>query len=813
MAAITDRTSTPYLYLTIDGVGAAVDAGGTLGAYRFSTVEPGFSHGGDWLPYLTDLPSALESELDPITGEVNTGQLKVSLVEGPGSTQFLTDLFATREQSQRGELAASVTAAAGQMDVHRRVGGVPTVGQVLAIGSERCRITAVSADTPAVGIDRLTVTRGYYGTTATAHNVAADRGDAEVRYRLHYLKGRRAQLRFNFVGDAEGSAVVVGSYLLDRVELASGGADRGARWSIILKGLEAYLDTEIGRYAWTGVSNNPFSNRRRGGLRIPRDDFDNRQLNVDLVVSGDLAGGLPDSEQPFDLHADANDGGYLNYGGCCVEYDRIGIDWQPWEDVDVTAWRIAATPLPTEDQNVVGVREVFPTDKALPHTAFKPDPNGADPPKASDHPIDIFLCLLTSTGLGTNFATGRTNYDVLPGRMWGGMPVSLVDIEAWEAMRARIPVVRMPNHVFFWDGPENLAEIASKKLLGPLGIAAVQSEAGLLKPVRISEVFPLDTATVLGTDDYIAGTEEFAWDMSGQVLSQTWEFDHEGPGGRAREIFRVLSPEARERFHNADDRPLLMKAEGLTRDSGADALILERAGFLQRHFLEPPPMVALDLNWQHMHIPLGEPVSLTHAFLPNPSTGTRGVTSQGFIVIKVRRNWRDAVAGRGRGGGVRVWLFWVGLDSPTLAHIAPSAEVAAGDAGTGTTVTVEENEFTNGESYGAVPEDDTDGFQAGGVGVGVTVILLDSDGALKSANTPRVTSTTSTTLVLSDVFRDGVGVEVARVAGDIIVYSGDTGATSYTVSAWFAHMQNHAAFADQVNETIGSTERVNHYGD
>ena len=130
-----------------------------------------------------------------------------------------------------------------------------------------------------------------------------------------------------------------------------------------------------------------------------------------------------------------------------------------------------------------------------------------------------------------------------------------------------------------------------------------------------------------------------------------------------------------------------------------------------------------------------------------------------------------------------------------------------------TTVTVSENEFTSGVATGSVPADDTGGFQPGGVGTGDLVILLDADGALRSANTPRVTATTATTLVLSDVFRDGGGVEIARAAGNVVIYSGDTGAASYTASAWTTRMQQHGAFSDVTAETIGTTARTAHYGD
>jgi len=817
MASVADRSGRPVLYFQIAGIGPYTDAAGTADRHRFATKEPDEGYGAQWLPYLVDVPDQQETRIDLVTGEIQIGGLTAAVIDGP-QTATLTDLFATRENSHDGQLAADATAGQGFVDVTRGTGGLGAANDIIHIGPEAMRVTNAAGAGGVGGSDRYTVTRAYYGTTAQAHYTAANKGDGEVRWRPHYLKGRRVEFFLNFDADGQvdGDAVQIGTFLLGGIRFR-----RGHTWELSMRGMEALLDTEIGVHAFHGEAHNRFSSRASETERIDRDHFDGRDVILTIKPSGGGRATLPGGE-PYDPVPDASGGGYVAFGDAVCEYDRdSGLAYTGGLTyIEVTAWNVLDSPIPTSDALRLPVHEILVTDRTLPHTYFKPVPNGL-PAEASDHPIDIFLCLCLSTGdgpwpvAGPNAGAGQTNYDVLPKWFGAGIPVANFDIPAWESMRQRVPMARMPNLVVGWDGPFNLLEWAQKELLGPLGLAAVQDENGVFRPVRITEVYPYVTPTTLTTDDIIPESESWDWDWSEQVLAQTWEFDHAGPDGDPRRVVTILSAEGRERYKNAEDRTLVVEARGLTAASNGMAIILERSDFVLRHFLEPPPSLTLRLNWHHMHLAIGSPVLLTHAVLPNPVTGTRGLSAVSAIVVSRKPLFRDIIAGSG-GGGLEVRLFWVGLDSPTLTLWAPSAQVAAGDAGVGNPVTVEQNEFTNGDAGdgGDAPvADDTDGFQAGGVGTGDLVILLDSDGAVRCANTPRVTGSTATTLTLSDVFRNAIAVEVPRVLGDIIVFAGDTGAAVYPVSAWTTRMQEHGAFVDAATETVGATSRTAQYGD
>lgn len=67
---------------------------------------------------------------------------------------------------------------------------------VLHCGTEKVLVTAIAEDTPSAGLDSLTVTRGYAGTTAASH--AADAYVGHFYYQEHHndLASRLAQLEY-----------------------------------------------------------------------------------------------------------------------------------------------------------------------------------------------------------------------------------------------------------------------------------------------------------------------------------------------------------------------------------------------------------------------------------------------------------------------------------------------------------------------------------------------------------------------------------------------------------------------------------------
>ena len=807
-ATVADRSSIPVVYAQIQGVGPLTAPLGTEGRWRFASREPSVgAFGAQWRPYLVDVPQISASRLDPVTGEVEPGGLVLDLLDGPQAAT-LTDVFAVRRTDDgRGWLAANVAVGAATIDVTRDI-GVPAQFDVVWLGAEAMRVSGVALGGGVGGSDRLTVTKGWYGTRDESHAARFNGGDGEVRYRPHFMLGRIVELWLNFDagGQVDGDAQQIGTYVLERLAFVD-----GTTWRLTLRGVESLLQTEVGQAAFHGWAPNVFSPRAAVGVRFDRDAFAEQDVGLMMAAFG----------QTENVSPDAAWGGYLRYDDACVEYDwTTGFGGEGRVLVEITDWHIARTPLPTSDEIGVWVREVLPTDRGLPHGRFAPIPSGGAA-TTSDHPIDIFLCLALSTGLGTNVVAGQTNYDVLPASpasplradYGAGIPVARFDIGAWESMKRRTFYARVPNLVIGWDGPFALLDFAQRELLGPLGIAAVADEHGLISPVRVSEVFPSATPTDLGSDDILAGTETWEMSLDGQVQTQSWKLDHNGPDGDPGSEYSVRSPESLERFRDGEDRGLEIEARGWTVQSGAMSVVLERAEFLLRHFLEPPPRFTVSLNWHQFWIPLGGAVTLTYAVPPNPVTGARGFASLPAIVLSRRPVLRDVVQG-GHGGGVEVELFLVGLDSPTLCLWASSAVVGTLDAGTGVVVTVVENSFSDGTaSEDGTVADDTDGFQAGAVGTGCYVILIDSDGALQNANTPRVIAKTATTLTLSDVFRDGGGVEVARAVGDVVIYSGDTGAASYPAQAWTTYMQQHGAWVDAATGTVGGTTRTAQWGD
>ena len=248
MASLADATSRPWLGIRIVGVGPDIDTTGADERFAFTTMaDPGVATGTWWRPWLVDVPDGVETTLDPVTGEISIGSLTVDLLEGAQAVG-LTEIFAVRERAQRGDLAASITAAAVTVDVFDRGGATPAVNQMLSLGDERMRITAVAVGGGVGGSDRLTVTRARYGTTARIHTTAADYGDAEVRYRAHWLHGRIVEVYQGFYGDALPTTPKA-TYILEGIEVVG-----GTTWRLTMRGVEALIDTECLTHAWTGTA-------------------------------------------------------------------------------------------------------------------------------------------------------------------------------------------------------------------------------------------------------------------------------------------------------------------------------------------------------------------------------------------------------------------------------------------------------------------------------------------------------------------------------------------------------------------------------
>ncbi len=832
-STVADFTGKPILYFVIEGLGPDTETDGSSKAYRWTTrdADTPFTPTTRFRPFLVDIPRQVETEVDIVTGETKTGGMSFTLVEGTGQTGttpnsvFLTELFAVRNRTKVGEFVGGTGADSGVMtttdltlDVKQVVGGIPLVNQVLALGDERMKITAVAGGGGAGGSDRLTVTREFYGTTARNHYTAANNGDSEVRYRAHYMRTRPVDLFLNFADNVEGDELLVRSFILDYLKLRPDGAS----WDISLRGTESLLDQEVGDRLWHG-----WTLLVSGQAGIDGEDSEPpwvREIGEPVVIPvygrDPFLDGSVGQERPMVLtrNAAAN-AGFMRVGDSVCEYFlNLLVDNNPLStNVNITAWGLVGSDILERSSNAerhtkIPVRNILVA--AIRDNSYFQPVYPLEPRQPSAHPVDIFLCIAMSTGdnwpaPGDNFTAGDPNWDVLPREFGAGIPSTRFNIPAFVAMRDRLGV-SMPNLAIAWDGAFNLKKLMEEQLFGPVGVAVLPDSNGLLRPFRIQERFESDDPTVIGTDDIIPRSERYSWDFENQVTSQKWEIDHAGPEGDPGQILSVILPASRARFaQHMSDRRLTIEARGLTEESGLDVAI-ERSMFVQRHFLEPPPTITLKLNWQHLFVAVGDLLEVTLATLPNIVDGTRGITSQSMIVTKKRFLLRELV--RGGGGGIEVRLFWVGIDSPRMVLWSPSAVVAAGDALSGTTVTVERNAFSDGFARGSVLADDTESFTTGGVGVGDYVVLIDSDGALISDNTPHITAVTATTLTLSADFTSGGG-PVARQVGYVVVFAGDAGAASYTTTAdWTTEMRKFGAWGE-AGADIGSTTLKAHWSD
>lgn len=154
----------------------------------------------------------------------------------------------------------------------------------------------------------------------------------------------------------------------------------------------------------------------------------------------------------------------------------------------------------------------------------------------------------------------------------------------------------------------------------------------------------------------------------------------------------------------------------------------------------------------------GDFVSLSLDHVPG-ADGSQGIAQLGALVLSASESATD------RTQRLELVTFeGVGIG----ATWTPTGTVAAGDAGTGTSVTIEANTWT---SSVRTPSTDAEAFATydnAFTALACHLWLLDTYGTRRDDNAPTLTGVSGNVLTLGSVFSNG-GVEVTRNAGDIVV--------------------------------------------
>ncbi len=269
----------------------------------------------------------------------------------------------------------------------------------------------------------------------------------------------------------------------------------------------------------------------------------------------------------------------------------------------------------------------------------------------SDHPLDVLLCILTSTGTATtpggiHLAGYNGGWDWLAKHWGAGIPVDFVDTAAIVALRdSRFLGVRMRNGLIADEDPP-LPDII-RKILQPLFLLPAISSEG-----KLTLIDPRPQGTSAATP--------IAWtDVAEVVANQPWaEWEQ-----KASVVVNLARRGLGDKFGQIlEDRDIIGSrfnrypsgAQTLTIDGGwyghpvnhlvdvkTYQVIRKQNRFRWDLLVSRLPVYTLVLL-PGLDVAVGEHVSLTYPALIGDE-GERGVTAHECLVLRVVRDWRTRV--------------------------------------------------------------------------------------------------------------------------------------------------------------------------
>ena len=706
LAAAARRTSQPWWYVQIGGVGQRFDADGRA-AYKFCSLylgAGGYPGGDDYAagivlegnkPSLSFSSDALNIGSD----SVDIGSAQVTLIDKSG---VLAAAFAF--SSPGAELAASGRVPVVVADISRTATTVDVTDasvvvnpSMLFLDQEAVRVHGISLGGGVGGSDRLTITRAQWGTFAALHFATAP-----LRSTMSTAVGQPFTIGRSFRGLVSADELVRWPGIL-----TENPTHDGLRYTVRARTLTALTEREVmrqqGRFRVVDGSD-PASPPVRISIRPDAEDdalFPDTQ--ADIWIGSSSAKGAMHVEKPL-FSSD-------NTRPRSLVLDDT-IPYQTLHLANPGEWReLAAGDTSGSGGRTETVWEVAPTNPALADVRFP-----------SPHPIGIVLAwILSIVGDGTNNAT----WDALPDS-WGlEVPASLVDVAGATRELERL-LAAADNLVYGIDGDAGFAlrGHVEEELFALLGLYLVTRGAALgvilprsapawlsgLVVVDHSEIQrPTVPALAAGSEsvDAVAIETGYSW-ISEKMLDKVTT----RPDSRA--MWRLGSVESYE-LHTL--RP---GERQQARWMAAQRLWSQQR---TRHTFESP--VSEHLEHQ---VEVGDPVTFTSAAAIDPRTGTRGVSALPCIVTK--RTWD--------GGTLKLSM----AETQPGARAASIAPAGIGTlSGVGTTLRLHhaaDPVFTEDGRFDDYPLD-KDWFDGGAVGVGDMVQILNGDTLAPKTTGLRVT--------------------------------------------------------------------------
>jgi hypothetical protein len=758
-AAIARRDRQWGAAVTIEGIGDATD-----GIWYLCDALPQFATAA-WRPWLTEMPDLLGERVDPRGGLPEAGEVSASILDyGDGLSAFLRyddDVIAFIS----GDVTASMTA----IEFTRAV----TIGSMIYIGAEAMRVDSLAVGTI------YNVTRATLGTEPQQHRD----GDG-VRSGLPSLRTRRLTVYVYPLDGADASTMR---------EVASGFIDT------------ASLDDDMN--TWTLRGRSSMRNLSRVVARVRRggEVLDYRTGYVQ--VSRDPAAAY---------HQHGTRAMVLDVEGEMVRVEPVaGLDMGMFAVLE----RGVLGSERVEFDYYQRATQVFLADDSRGAGAFLRSP-GPSPStsrssgtwEASEHWIDIMLCLLTSSAhpddglelvnyLASGTDRARSNWSSLPVGVGVGLPVAQIDVAAALAVQARTYDARFPGFVVGAEATP-LGDVLTDAFLRPLG--AFLSYVGGQVRIRLPRMLtPGEGSFTLGPTEILSrtvGRGRIAPAIGGagldlgQLAGTVRVVARTRRGAEAEIIINDATypgTYGQRGYYGSDEGAVSIEAPASITDDAGRLPYLERAQFSRLYRWRRPPvrLESIEAHDTLYTVAVGDVGSLTLPEVPDTRLGTRGVTALQVEVAEIQHE-----IDRANGARVTMTVSSYGANA-RVGRVCPSAVAsgASSPSGSNVSVPVEANRYTSPDGPTGYPTTDAAAFAVG------DVVQVYSAAGVPTGSARAVVSVGTNALTLAG--------STAVSSGAVIAYAPHADQTTAQRAGW-------VSMADRIDLTIGtSAERPWQYGE
>lgn len=686
LAEAAKQAQRAYWWIEIEGI-----------QHRFGSRDP------DWnvpdtgtnqhiVDKILSIPEISGQRASPLDGETESASCTIKLMD---EDEEITILFGYHDASiVKTELAAAVTAGDATIDVVDSTG--LTANSNIYVERETMRLTAINVGGGCGGAcDRLSVTRGMYGSDDVDHALTDSQGNTitvEVwdappfiyTRKVIVYEGRHDSLYAGEFAEAD-------AFVLMRGYLESADEHQGI-WALQIASFLRLLSTRIG----DGLASTKTAYPLWGGhftegegYDYPVDPSGNQWCTFWLV-------GVEDASQFYDGRAVVQIGDELiNYAdwGTDGDFDWLrltthyGLATQKFEPIPYTDGRgmMGALLLGSHYSD-----EIAPHDIRIPwFMQYHPEGEEvrevihcglgvADYFGTMGHdPLSVFLQLATSTGtLGANGM-----YDRLPAEWGAGIDEDLIDVDGIEELAKEF----QHEITFVINEPTDLLEWCTENIFRPCMVFPVENDEGKITLKRMMTRFDAEQASGVPTitEYHLQGSPTFSAGPS-PLGKLTINCNYYPPKDEHYGKVIVLFGDS-ERKYMSTTRTVEVECNTIydhnigeagatwtdASQGGLPGQIADLIGVLVDRFAyHPCPVVSFTMPYGRFPLyRVGDPIKLTCSKVPDVRNRDRGIDSEYLQIIE--ENPRPA------SGTVSYVAWMIGVHDDPYRYIAPAAKVSA----------------------------------------------------------------------------------------------------------------------------------------